>query len=194
MDLSTNVNTKHFQPGVSPFLVTDIFLTTSISIKLDHVYFIFPHCLPLNCILTCFSCFPRCHRVTKKKNHNTKKKLEIPFCVSQPLKDAQREAAANFDHFQEKLTGELEAGESGIVLKPLNARLSTCIFKNEQKNKNKKSEKNKTVWGNSRWMFPLNKLWIYLKKKKEISKQEGHCVHSEAICLVKGECCCWCHL
>lgn len=80
----------------------------------------------------------------KKKNHNTKK-LEIPFCVSQPLKDAQQEAAANFDHFQEKLTGELEAGESGIVLKPLNARLSTCIFKNEQKNKNKKSEKNKTV-------------------------------------------------
>lgn len=57
------------------------------------------------------------------------------------MTDTQREAAGIFNHFQEKFIGELQAGESGIVLKPLNARLSTCILKNEQKNKNKKKRK-----------------------------------------------------
>lgn len=50
-------------------------------------------------------------------------------------------------HFQEKFIEEFQAGESGIVLKPLNARLSTCILKNEQKKTTKKKRKNKAVWG-----------------------------------------------
>lgn len=57
------------------------------------------------------------------------------------MTDTEQEAAGIFDHFQEKFIRELQARESGIVLKPLNARLSTCIFKNEQKKRTKKRGK-----------------------------------------------------
>lgn len=61
------------------------------------------------------------------------------------MTDTQQEAAGICDHFQEKFIGEFQAGESGIVLKPLNARLSTCIFKNEQKKEQKKRKKLNSV-------------------------------------------------
>lgn len=71
--------------------------------------------------------------------------LEITSSVLQPFKTDFHQEATNIFffhfHFQEKFIEEFQAGESGIVLKPLNARLSTCILKNEQKKKNKKREK-----------------------------------------------------
>ena len=53
----------------------------------------------------------------------------------------------HFVHFQKKFIEKFQAGESGIVLKPLNARLSTCILKNEQKKRTKKREKIKQSKG-----------------------------------------------
>lgn len=76
------------------------------------------------------------------------KVLETTLSVRQPFYDrSPPRGYKHFVHFQEKFIEKFQAGESGIVLKPLNARLSTCILKNEQKKKNKKKRKNKTVRG-----------------------------------------------
>lgn len=49
--------------------------------------------------------------------------------------------------FRRNIIEKFQAGESGIVLKPLNARLSTCILKNEQKKRTKKREKKIKQYG-----------------------------------------------
>lgn len=62
--------------------------------------------------------------------------------VLQPFWNSFHQEATNISvHFQKKFIEKFQAGESGIVLKPLNARLSTCILKNEQKNEQKKEKK-----------------------------------------------------
>lgn len=115
-----------------------------------------------------------------------RKFLKSAFCIcfaayyKQIFNGRLQEFSSFLSH--QKVSGR----ESGIAVKCTSFYLQ--LKKMNKKIKEQKKWKNKTVWRNQDYGFSLNKLW--LKKLKE----EGHCVRSEAICLVKGECCCWCHL
>lgn len=140
---STNINTENFQHSVLSFSLTNIFTVITISIK-GGLFFSYS---ALNCILTCsshhFLLFFWYHSSHLICLSFFPKNTWNPFLCFAAFKwpTPNERLQAFLDHFQEKLNGELQAGESGIVPKTLNARLSTCIFKNDQKNKNKKKRK-----------------------------------------------------
>lgn len=95
VDLSTNFSTEHFQPGVSPFLVTDSFIIASVSIKQVPVYFLFSNSSPPKLHFdTCRPTFPlvfcrhpsHCVFFPTHKATTTKKETWNPILCSAAFK------------------------------------------------------------------------------------------------------------
>lgn len=100
------------------------------------------HYLPILCFRTCFLCRFSCIISIIFSFPFIFKKNTWSHTILQPFKNRYPPRGyKHFVHFQMKFIEKFQAGESGIVLKPLNARLSTCILKNEQKKRTKKREK-----------------------------------------------------
>lgn len=183
---STKLNTKHFQPGglrgfkhsgIQKLLCQHIYGRSTVATSMQcsvtlQECFMFWIIFSLSISSSHLLCFTHTHHIycvyffplfLKEKKYLKSRYLFCSLLKTKTQLISTKRLQNILFIFQKKFIEKFQAGESGIVLKPLNARLSTCILKNEQKKRTKKEEKNKTVWRIQNGCL----LWINCEHKKK---------------------------